>query len=62
MIILCSILKKPAQIAIVSTIRKKKEAFFMKGIADFTRGPVTKQLICFALPLFNQACYIFGYG
>lgn len=24
----------------------------MKGIADFTRGPVTKQLICFALPLF----------
>ena len=34
----------------------------MKGIADFTRGPVTKQLICFALPLFNQACYIFGYG
>ncbi len=25
----------------------------MKGIADFTRGPVTKQLICFALPLFN---------
>lgn len=31
----------------------------MKGIADFTRGPVTKQLICFALPLFNQACYIF---
>lgn len=37
---------------------QKKEAFFMKGIADFTRGPVTKQLICFALPLFNQACYI----
>ena len=34
----------------------------MKGIADFTRGPVTKQLICFALLLFNQACYIFGYG
>ncbi len=31
---------------------QKKEAFFMKGIADFTRGPVTKQLICFALPLF----------